>query len=115
MYSVFSLGTTANTRSRATISVGGVKKEIYIKSRYAEALNKWFLTIEDANQKPIISNIPALAGIDGESGDLLAQFKHLGLGSLFVVAKSEEKATVDPKLDDFKIDYVVVIGDASDE
>lgn len=111
MFQVLRIGGTLHERRRVSLNVDDDVIELHLKIRWIDKDQQWRMTIEDVDMQPIVTNIPLLIGRDYRSGNLLKQYRHMRIGSCWIIALVDEKSNIDPGEDDLWDDYLLLWGD----
>ena len=85
-----------NQRVCTVVDVDDRNIVLYIKLRWHKKTGKWFMSVDDGNEKPLIRNVPVISGTEFPVANLLRQFAHLDVGSCFVVPLVDNPTTENP-------------------
>lgn len=96
-----------------TLNINGQNKNLGLRIRYNVIEKYWWLSVSDAETNELkIDNIVLYCG-HLKSNDLLKPYAYLGLGSLFLMPKTDYNP-VYPKEDNLKSEYLLIWGDTLD-
>lgn len=91
--------------------IDGKNRTLRLSFRYHSIIDKWMMTISDAQTgKDIVTNIPVL-GSKILANDLVSQFRHLGLGSIWAASYERDLAGQTPSIDNLS-KFELIVGDA---
>ncbi len=97
-----------------TLVIDGVNRALQFKISYNETAGYWIMNISDpATGSDILTSVPLLSAPDGESLNLLEQYRHLGIGSAYLVNVSNI-ADEQPTDENLGTDFILVWGDTPD-
>lgn len=102
-----------NQRIRTVLEVDGRNIVLFIKLRWLEAVQKWYMSVDDENENTLLRNVPLVCAESYPTSNLLRQFAHLAIGSAYVVPLVENPSTENPVTDNLGIDreYALIWGD----
>lgn len=102
-----------NQRIRTVLEVDGKNIVLFIKLRWHEIAQKWFMSVDDENENTLIRNVPLVRGESYPTSNLLRQFAHLEIGSAYVVPMVESPSTENPSADNLGMDreFALIWGD----
>lgn len=86
---------------------------LILRLRYNTVAGYWVLSVSDENDTPLIYSVPLMAG-RYPAGNLLAPWRYLRIGSLYLLASGKE-ATGIPTDTDLATEYTMIWGDTPDE
>ena len=82
---VIPLDNTPNQVFQTSLSINGINKTLQFNIRFNEEAGYWALTISDVQTGTVLlDSTPLLTGAF-PSGNILAQFGYLGIGSAYIV------------------------------
>lgn len=103
------LSSTPNQTIEAILSVNGVNRNFQFFIRFNDIANYWVMRITDLDTNEVLlDSVPLLPAIDS-SGNILAQYDYLRIGSAYLVAVSDEFMT--PGIDDLGTNFILLWGD----
>lgn len=109
-YVVIPLTPDPDQRFNCTIPIDGKNITLSLRLRFNSAGNYWVMSIYDPKTAVnILDSIPILTG-DYPAGDILGQYRYLGLGSACVI-KAGDSANDYPDSTNLGTDFVLVWGD----
>lgn len=86
---------------------------LILRLRYNTIARYWVMSISDENDEPLIYSVPLMAG-RYPAGNLLAPWRYLRIGSLYLLASGKD-ATGIPTDTDLATEYTMIWGDTPDE
>ena len=86
---------------------------LILRLRYNTIAGYWVLSIPNENDEPLIYSVPLMAG-RYPAGNLLAPWRYLRIGSLYLLASGKD-ATGVPTDTDLATEYTMIWGDTPDE
>ena len=86
---------------------------LILRMRYNTVAGYWVLGISDEDDNTLIAGVPLVAGVY-PTANLLAQYRYLQIGSLYLLA-SGKNATGVPSDTDLATEYTLIWGDTPDE
>ena len=93
-----------------TVTVNEENIPIILHLRYNTEGEFWRMDIMNGRTgEMLISNVPLVTG-EYPAADRLAQFRHLGIGSVLVLKNTEETVADIPGLDDLGTDFLLIWG-----
>ena len=116
MLSFINTSDDLNQRIRTIVPVDGKNIELVIKLRWYEVVGKWFMSVFDDQENPIIQNVPLLLGVTFPSANLLRAVSYKKVGCAYVYPLVENPSTPNPGRDNFGIDkeFALKWGDTDD-
>ncbi len=78
------LDSSPDQRLRVTVPIDGKNVTLGLRLRYNTVAGCWMMTVYDKDGTLLIDSLPLVTG-EYPAADLLAQHRHLGLGSAVVV------------------------------
>lgn len=117
MLAIINTGDSLNQRIRTVVEVDGQNIGLIIKLRWCGAVEKWFMSVFDEWENPIIRNVPLVLGVTFPSANLLRAVSHKKIGCAFVYPLVENPSTPDPARDNFGLgkEFALMWGDTRDD
>jgi hypothetical protein len=91
------------------VNVKGNSITLNLALSYNTMMSYWEMTIRDAQQNPLVFNLPLLTG-DYPDANLLQQFEYLGIGSAYIINASGS-ADDYPGPNNLGTDFMLIWGD----
>lgn len=116
MLQVINVGESLNQRIRAVVNVDEKNIVLFIRLRWCNYADKWFMSVFDEEENPIIYNVPVLLGVTFPSANLLRAVSYKKIGCAFVIPLVEKPTTPDPSWNNFGSDkeFALAWGDTRD-
>ena len=101
-------------RGPLTISPNGKTMVVHIDIKPIRRTREYTMTIADGSTgEQLVSNIPLTVTDTTRGNDLLAQFRHLGIGSIYIIPETTDAVGVNPTIGNLD-KYAIVWGDSPD-
>jgi len=104
---VIPLDDSPNQSFKLSLAIDGTVKAFNVRLRYNEVAQYWVMTLLDAKNAVLLDSIPLVTG-NVPSGNLLGQFAHLGLGSVFILDASGREEPDFPDNTNLGTDFILV-------
>lgn len=104
MYSIVPMQALPNHSFNAVVSIDGGNVDLRFRLMYNELANYWIVDISK-NNEVVLAGLPLVP-----AQNILEQFAYLGIGSAYIIPRSEAQEQW-PSLDTLSSDWYIVWGD----